>query len=210
MTRILIADDHAIVRSGIRGVLSDQPGWEIVGEAENGKQAVDLAAEVRPDIAVLDYQLPLMNGIDATRAIRVCSPKTEVLIFTMHESEFLLRDLLDAGARGYLLKSDAERFLIMAIEALERHKPFFTDSVSEVLLEAYMTKSGYATQPLTTRERSVIQLIAEGHGNKKVAEILGISLKTVEAHRSTAMRKINATSTPALVRYTIRHKLIEP
>ena len=210
MTRILIADDHDVVRSGVCAILADQPGWEVVAEAEDGRQAVELAAETQPDIVVLDYQLPLLNGIDATREIRARSPKTEVLIFTMHESETLLRDMLEAGARGYLLKSDARRFLIAAVESLAHHKPFFTGSVSEALLEAYLSKGGPRAGALTGRERGVVQFIADGHTNKEIAKLLGITLKTVETHRSSAMRKINVTSTATLVRYAIRNKLVDP
>jgi DNA-binding NarL/FixJ family response regulator len=210
MTRILIADDHAVVRSGVRAILTDRSDWEVVAEAEDGQQAVELADETNPDVAVLDYQLPRMNGVDATREIRARHPNTEVLIFTMHDSEPLIRDLLQAGARGYLLKSDAKSFLIAAVESLSRHKPFFTGRVSETLLDAYVSKGFPAGGVLTGRERSVVQLIAEGHSNKQVAQILGISLKTVETHRSSAMRKINATSTATLVRYAIRNRLVEP
>ena len=131
MTRILIADDHAVVRSGVRAILTDRSDWEVVAEAEDGQQAVELADETNPDVAVLDYQLPRMNGVDATREIRSRHPNTEVLIFTMHDSEPLIRDLLQAGARGYLLKSDAKSFLIAAVESLSRHKPFFTGRVSK-------------------------------------------------------------------------------
>ena len=161
-TRILIADDHDVVRSGLHAILSGQPGWEVVAEAEDGRQAVALAAETQPDVAIIDYQLPLMNGVDATREIRAFQPSTEVLIFTMHESEPLLRELLEAGARGYLHKSDARKFLIAAVEALSHHKPFFTGSVSETLLNAYLAKGHGADGVLTMRERSVVQLIAEG------------------------------------------------
>ncbi len=210
MKSILIADDHEVVRAGVCAILADQPGWEVVAEAGDGRQAVELAAETWPDIAVLDYQLPLLNGVDATREIRARSPKTEVLIFTMHESETLLRDLLEAGARGYLLKSDARRFLIMAVESLAHHRPFFTGSGSEALLEAYLSRGGLSGGPLTSRERGVVQLIAEGHSNKEVAHLLGIGLKTVETHRSSAMRKVDATSTAKLVRYAIRNKLVAP
>ena len=134
MTRILIADDHDVVRTGLRAILSGQSGWAVVAEAEDGRQAVDLAVETQPDVAILDCQLPVLNGVDATREIRAVQPQTEVLIFTMHESETLLRELLEAGARGYLLKSDARQFLIAAVEALAQHKPFFTGGVSETLL----------------------------------------------------------------------------
>jgi DNA-binding NarL/FixJ family response regulator len=209
MTRIMIADDHDVVRSGLRAILDGQPGWEVVGEAEDGRQAVEIAAEVAPDIAVLDYQLPLINGIEATRQIRAHCPRTEVLIFTIHDSELLIRELLQAGARGYLLKSDARKFLIAAIESLSAHKPFFTGKVSEALLETYLAKGEQSDGPLTARETSVIQLIAEGNSNKRIAEVLGISTKTVETHRASAMRKLNVSSTASLVRYAIRNKLVE-
>ena len=210
MTRILIADDHDVVRSGLSTILGGQPGWEVVAEAEDGRQAVQLAAETKPDVAILDYQLPSMNGVDATREIRAFQPQTEVLIFTMHESEPLVRELLEAGARGYLLKSDARRFLIAAVESLSRHKPFFTGRVSETLLNAYLAQGHVGDGVLTARERRVVQLIAEGHSNKETAQILGLNLKTVESHRSSAMRKVNANSTATLVRYAIRNKLVEP
>jgi DNA-binding NarL/FixJ family response regulator len=210
MTRILIADDHDVVRSGVCAILADQPGWEVVAEAADGRRAVELATETRPDIAVLDYQLPLLNGVDATREIRARSPRTEVLIFTMHESEALLHDLLVAGARGYLLKSDARQFLVPAVESLTHHRPFFTGSAAEPLVDAYLSRASSSGNALTGREREVVQLIAEGHGSKEVARLLGISLKTVETHRSSAMKKTNATSAIALVRYAIRNKLIEP
>lgn len=210
MTRILIADDHDVVRSGLRAILGDQPGWEVIAEAEDGRQAVELAVATQPDIAILDYQLPLMNGVDATRQIRALQPRTEVLIFTMHGSEPLIRELLEAGARGYLLKSDARRFLISAVETLARHQPFFTGQVSETLLAAYLAKGAASSDALSSRERGVVQLIAEGRTNKEVAQILGVNLKTVEAHRAAAMRKINGHSAADLVRYAIRNKMVEP
>jgi DNA-binding NarL/FixJ family response regulator len=210
MTRILIADDHDVVRSGLRAILGDQPGWEVVAEAEDGQQAVELAGSTQPDVAILDYQLPLMNGIEATRQIRAFQPRTEVLIFTMHGSEPLIRELLEAGARGYLLKSDARRFLIAAVEALARHQPFFTGPVSETLLSSYLANSHSQGDALSSRERGVVQLIAEGRTNKEVAQLLGINLKTVETHRAAAMRKINAHTSADLVRYAIRNKMVEP
>ena len=210
MTRILIADDHDVVRTGLRAILSGQSGWAVVAEAEDGRQAVDLAVETQPDVAILDCQLPVLNGVDATREIRSCQPRTEVLIFTMQESEPLLRELLEAGARGYLLKSDARQFLIAAVAALAQHKPFFTGGVSETLLKAYLSRGPACDGALTARERSVVQLIAEGHSNRAAAQILGVSQKTVEGHRAAAMRKAKVNSTAQLVRYAVRTRLVEP
>jgi len=208
MTRILIADDHDVVRSGVRSILEAQPGWEVVGEAGNGKEAVDQALATRPDIVVLDYALPVLNGIEATRQIRARVPGAEVLIFTMHDTATLVREVLEAGAKGFLLKSDARKFLIAAVESLAAHKPFFTGKVSEALLETYLAK-GTAASVLTSREKSVVQLIAEGQTNKRIAAVLSISLKTVETHRASALRKLNVDTTAALIRYAIRNKLVE-
>ena len=160
-------------------------------------------------MAILDYSLPLINGVEATRQIVARSPGIEILIFTMHDSETLIFDLLKAGARGYLLKSDAGRFLVSAIESLAAHKPFFTARVSETLLDSYLTRAGTAECILTPRERGVIQLIAEGHSNKQIANILTISVKTVETHRAAVMRKLNLSSAAGLVRYAVRNKIIE-
>ena len=207
MTRILIADDHDVVRSGLRSIL--EPRWQVVAEAANGREAVRRAIELKPDVAVLDYSLPLINGVEATRQIRARVPTVEVLIFTMHDSEELIRDLLEAGARGYLLKSDAKGFLVNAIESLAAHRPYFTARVSETLLESYLTRAPTTPTTLTSRERSVVQLIAEGHSNKQIASILSISVKTVETHRASAMRKLNVSSAAALVRYAVRNKIVE-
>ena len=209
MTRIMIADDHEVVRSGLRSILEAQPRWEVVGEAADGKEAIRKAIELKPEVAVLDYALPLVNGVEATRQIRARVPTVEVLIFTMHDNEKLIYDLLKAGARGYLLKSDAKHSLLASIESLSVHRPFFTAKVSETLLESYLTKAGTAENVLSSRERGVIQLIAEGNSNKQIANILNISVKTVETHRAAAMRKLNLTSAAALVRYAIRNKIIE-
>jgi DNA-binding NarL/FixJ family response regulator len=210
MIRILIADDHEVVRSGLRKILEAHPNWEVVAEASDGKDAINKAAETKPDVAVLDYSLPLINGIEATRQIRARLPKTEVLIFTMHDNEMLLQELLKAGARGYLLKSDAKRHLIGAIESLALHKPFFTAKVSEALLDSFLSQPSREGSTLTNRERGVVQLIAEGHSNKQIASILNISLKTVETHRAAIMRKLNLSSSALLVRYAIRNKIVEP
>ena len=209
MIRILIADDHDVVRSGLLKILESQARWEVVGEASDGKEAVAKALELKPDIAILDYALPLVNGVEATRQIRARLPRSEVLIFTMHDSETLIRDLLAAGARGFLLKSDASRFLLAAVESLALHKPFFTANVSEALLDSFLKRPGHAQSALTPRERGVVQLIAEGHSNKQIANVLNISLKTVETHRAAVMRKLNLPSAASLVRYAIRNQIIE-
>ena len=209
MIRILIADDHDVVRSGLRQILESQPTWEVVAEASDGKDAILRAIDTKPDVAVLDYSLPLVNGLEVTRQIRARLPKTEVLIFTMHDNETLIQELLKAGARGYLLKSDARRYLIGAIESLAVHKPFFTAKVSEALLDSFLTKPNREGSSLTNRERSVVQLIAEGHTNKQIAHILNISLKTVETHRASVMRKLNLSSSAGLVRYAIRNRIVE-
>jgi DNA-binding NarL/FixJ family response regulator len=186
-------------------------GWQVVAEVADGKAAIVKAFETKPDVAILDYAIPLVNGVEATRQIRKRNPQIEVLIFTMHDSEALVGEVLDAGARAYLLKSDAKQHLISAIEALAMHKPFFSGHVSEKLLESYLlTQKGKLGAVLSPRERIVVQLIAEGHTNKEISAILNLSIKTIESHRAAAMRKLNITSTAGIVRYAIRNKLIEP
>src|SRR3954453_8779339 len=209
MTRILIADDHQVVRLGLRTILEDQPGFEIVGEAENGQEAVRAAIETRPDVVILDYAMPVQNGVEATRAIRAKCPRSEVLIFTMHDSEDVVQDILAAGARGYLLKADANNHLIAAVQALGRHEAYISGKLSANLLDTLVTRrAGKARELLTPRERSVVQLIAEGNTNKNVCATLGVSLKTVESHRASAMRKLGLHSTADLVRYAVRNRLV--
>ena len=209
MTRILIADDHVVVRLGLRQIIETHSGWHVVAEAENGKDAIAKSLETKPDVAVLDYSLPLMNGCDATKQILARLPKTEILIFTMHDSECLFNELLRAGAHGYLLKTDARKYLIRAVETLAMHRPFFTGAASEVLLESYRRRPERVRSVLTDRERGVVQLIAEGNTNKQVANKLGISLKTVETHRASIMRKLNLLSSAALVRYAVRNNIVQ-
>jgi DNA-binding NarL/FixJ family response regulator len=213
--RILVADDHEVVRHGLRALLEAQPGWQVVAEAGTGREAVELAEQLRPDIAVLDVSMPELNGLEATRRIRKALPGTEVLVLTMHQTEQLLREALLAGARGYLLKTDAGDRLVAAVAMLAEHKPYFSAQVSEVLLHAYVRSTaspgdGGSTDALTAREREVVQLLAEGRNNKEVAEALAISYKTVETHRAAIMRKLSLRSLADLVRYAIRERIVEP
>ena len=207
MTRILIADDHEVVRAGLRALLSEQPNWQVVAEAADGKEAVAQALKTAPDVAIVDHRLPLLNGVEVTRQIRLRSPGTEVIIFTIQDNNDLIRDLLQAGALGYVLKSEAHRLLLAAVEMVAKHKPFFTGMVSETLRQSFLTKGNDG--PLSARERSVLQLIAEGHSNKTAASILNLSIKTVESHRAAIHRNLNIHSTAGLVRYAIRNKMIE-
>ena len=210
MVRILIADDHDVVRSGLRRVLEAQPGWEVVAEAADGRDAVGKARATKPDVAVLDCMMPLLNGVEATRQIRARVPETEVLVFTLHEGERLIEEILKAGARGYVLKSDVSGHLINAVQALAEHKPFFTSSVSETLLASFLTAQRDDEVRFTDEDRTVVRLIAEGHSNREVAEFLDIARKTVDSRRTAIMRKLKLPSAAALVRYAIRIGLIEP
>jgi DNA-binding NarL/FixJ family response regulator len=198
-----------LIRYGLRRIIEDQPGWEIVGEAADGKEAVRLAIDTKADVAVLDYGLPFLNGIEATRQIRKRSPNTEVLIFTMHENDALIGGLIRAGAHGYVLKSDGNQQLLNAIKALGSHRSFLAN-VSERLLEPFRRARSGKISAITSRERNVLQLIAEGHTNKQIAALLNIGVKTVETHRAAIMRKLNLSSSAALVRYAVRNKIVEP
>ena len=214
MLRILLADDHDIVRRGMKELLEEQVGWSVCAEAANGRAAVELALVHRPQVAVLDLSMPELNGLEATRRIKEALPETEILIFSMHESEELIRDVLAAGARGYLLKSDASRQLVPAVESLARHQPFFSGRVSEVVLGGFLhpeplRTSSPAGERLTSREREIVQLLAEGQSNKQIATKLDLSVKTVETHRTSAMRKLGLKSLPDLVRFAIRNQIVQ-
>jgi len=211
MVRILIADDHDVVRAGLRAVLEARQEWTVVGEARDGQSAIDLAIRTKPDVVILDYSMPLVNGGEATRRIRARLPATEVLIFTVHDSETLLREVLQAGARGYLHKSEAQCHLMAAIASLAAHRPFMSASASETLVRAYIAnRDAAALAPLTSHEKRVVQLIAEGQPNRRISDLLGVSVKTVESHRASAMAKLSLSSTAALIRYALRNKLVEP
>jgi len=210
--RILVVDDHAVVRRGVRSLLESHEGWEVCGEATTGRDAVEQSRRLRPDVVVMDLSLPELNGLDATRHILKDAPETEVLVLTMHQSEELARDVLQAGARGYVLKSDADENLIAAVESLRQHKPFLTPTVTEFVLDGYIRDGADqdASRRVTAREREIIQLIAEGKSNKNAAAALKISVKTIEAHRANIMRKLHLRSVSDLVRYAIRNKIVQP
>jgi DNA-binding NarL/FixJ family response regulator len=211
--RILIADDHELFRRGLAAELTQVPGWVVAGEAANGRDAVELAAALKPDIVVLDLTMPELNGLEAARKIISVNPTVRVLILTAHESEQLVREVLSAGAQGYVLKSDAGRILIAALQALLDGRSFFTSNVARMVLDGYLrSESRDASTPetLSAREREIVQLLAEGNSNKDIARALKISVKTTETHRSNIMRKMGFGSLPELVRYAIRNKIIEP
>jgi len=221
-TRILVADDHEIVRRGLKALLEAQPEWEVVAEAVTGREAVEKAKQTTPDVAILDVGMPDLNGLEATRQVLKALPSTEVLILTMHENEQIVREVLDAGARGYVLKSDAGRDLVAAVEALCQHRTFFSSKVSDMLLNSYLrhadrsADSGLAVATesprsrLTAREREIVQLLAEGKSNKEVAAALNISIKTAETHRTNIMNKLDLRSITELVRYAVRNNIVEP
>lgn len=208
--RILLADDHEMVRKGLRATIEAHRGWEVCGEARTGREAVAKARELRPDVVVMDFAMPELNGMEATRQIRAAVPRAEVLILSMHESERLVREMLAAGARGYILKTDAGEFLVAALEALSEHKPYFTPKVSAVVLQGYLNPEPQPSSELTPREREIVQLIAEGKATKEVAEALGISVKTAETHRTNLMRKLSLHSAADVVRYAIRNQIVQP
>jgi len=212
--RILVADDHEVVRHGVRALLEARPGWQVVAEAVDGREAVEKSKRLQPDVIILDIGMPGLNGLDAARQILKAAPKSGILILTMHESEQVVREVLAAGARGYVLKSDAGRDLVNAVEAVGRQRIFFTSSVAQVVLKRSLGRPGDG-QPapaepvsLTHREREVVQLLGEGKSNKEVADILGISVRTAETHRSNIMHKLECGSLSDLVRYAIRNHII--
>ena len=214
--RILVADDHDLMRRGIKTLLESHAGWEVCGEAKTGREAVDKVEELKPDIIILDISMPDLNGVEAARRIRKTSAGTEILILSMHYSDQLIREIVDAGVRGYIMKSDSDRDLIVAVETLAKHKPFFTSHATEVILSNFNASRPAIALPelinkrLTSREREIVQLLAEGNSNKDIARALKISVKTTETHRSNIMRKMGFGSLPELVRYAIRNKIIEP
>jgi DNA-binding NarL/FixJ family response regulator len=213
--RILVADDHDIIRRGLKDLLSAKPGWEVCAEARTGKEAVTLAEELKPQIVVMDISMPDLNGLEAARRIHKALPKTGILILTMHFTDQLVREVVEAGARGYILKSDADRDLVTAVDSISKRRTFFTSKASEMLLGDFSLQSSRvepklpARNRLTAREREIVQLLAEGKSSKEVAVALGISVKTAETHRANIMRKLEIHSVSELVRYAIKNQIIE-
>lgn len=209
--RILLADDHDVVRRGLREILEEQPGWIVCGEAVDGREAVEMALTLAPEIVVLDLAMPLLNGLEATRLIKRALRKTEVLILSMHNSEQMMREVLNAGALGYLLKTDTERRIKAAIETLALHKPFLTGRVTEDGLDLTLAASrgGSVSDPLTAREREIVRLLSNGRSNRLISSDLGISIKTVETHRTNIMRKLGTNSVAQVVRYAMRNNLAQ-
>jgi DNA-binding NarL/FixJ family response regulator len=211
--RIVIADDHEIFRRGLAAELSQVTGWVVAAQAANGRQAVELAAEIKPDLVVMDLTMPELHGLEAARRIIAADPAARILILTAHESEQLVREVLSAGARGYVLKSDAGRILVTALQELLEGRMFFTSNVARIVVDGYLRNEGSEADgdtALSAREREIVQLLAEGNSNKDIARALSISVKTAETHRSNIMRKMGFDSLPELVRYAIRNKIIEP
>jgi len=215
--RILIADDHDLMRRGLRALLESHPGWAICAEAHTGREAVAKAEELKPDIAILDITMPELNGVEAARRILKSSPNTEILVLSVHYSDQLIRDILDAGVRGYIVKSDSDRDLNIAVEALSNHKPFFTPRATELILSNFNNRGSSSSdvpetigERLTSREREIVQLLSEGKSSKEVASVLSISVKTAETHRANIMRKLEIHSVSELVRYAVRNQIIEP
>ena len=213
--RILVADDHDIIRRGLKQLLTSRPGWEVCGEAKTGREAVALAEQLKPEIVVLDISMPELNGLEAARRIHKLLPKTGILFLTLHFSDQLLRDIVEAGARAYIMKSDADRDLVSAVEALANHRTFFTACAAEMLLNGFTIQNSvpdpeaHLRNRLTSREREIVQLLAEGKSSKEVAVALGISVKTAETHRANIMRKLEIHSVSEVVRYAVKNQIIE-
>jgi len=212
--RVLLVDDHDVVRRGLRALIEAHGGWEISGEAKSGREAIEKTHKLKPDIVVLDFGIPDMNGLEVARRILRTRPETHVLVVTMYESEDVIGDILRAGIRGFVLKSDAGRELVAALEALGQNKPYFTPRVAQMVLDGFLTQVAPAhlgrtiRNRLSPREREVVQLLAEGKSNKEIASRLHISVKTVEAHRSNVMHKLDLHSISQITRYAIRNRLI--
>jgi DNA-binding NarL/FixJ family response regulator len=209
--RLMLVDDHEVVRKGIRALVETRPEWTLCAEVGDGMEALKVAKEVQPDLITLDISMPNVSGLDLILQIKRDLPRTEILVLTMHESERIMAQALRAGARGYLLKTESGDRLLEALAALSRHQPYFSSLVSETLLKSYLGAGSAEEEfePLTSRERQTVKLVAEGNSNKKIAMILNVSIKTVETHRASAMRKIGASSSADLTLYAARNELVQ-
>lgn len=214
--RILIADDHDLMRRGVKALIQSHPGWEICGEAHTGREAVSKVEELKPDVLVLDISMPDLNGLEAAKRIRKASPNVEILVLSVHYSDRLIRDILKIGVRGYMVKADSDRDLVIAVETLANHRPFLTPRATELILTNFNEGGSTGEVPeavgdrLTSREREIVQLLAEGKSSKEVAASLCISVKTAETHRANIMRKLQMHSVSELVRYAVRNQIVEP
>jgi DNA-binding NarL/FixJ family response regulator len=206
--RVLLAEDHPIVRRGIRALLESQ-GYEVCAETSDGRAAAECAGHEKPDVAILDYMMPQLNGIEAARQIRDASPTTQILMFTQYDDEDLVREALQAGARAFVNKSEADEHLLQALSALVQGRSYFSSKVSDAMLASFVDHSGGASPKLTPREREVVQLIAEAHNSKDIANVLNVSVKTVDTHRGSAIRKLGVKNVSGLVRYAMRHRMIQ-
>jgi DNA-binding NarL/FixJ family response regulator len=209
MIRILLADDHTMVRQGFRLILSQQGDMEIIGEAGNGQDAIELAEKLQPDVVVMDIAMPELNGIEATRRVLISAPRSRVLALSMHKDSVYVREVLRAGARGYLLKDSVDHDLVSAVRAVARGEGYLSPGVSEAVLSDYRRHVTDPLDLLTPREREVLHYIADGKTNKEIATILKLSVYTVDAHRSRIMEKLNLHSTGELVRFAVRNGLID-
>jgi DNA-binding NarL/FixJ family response regulator len=213
--RVLVADDHEVVREGVRALIARQPDMEVCGLASTGREAVELSGNTSPDVVVLDLTMPELDGLDVIRQIRKALPDTEVAVFSAHPPDELIEEVFDAGAKSYIEKTSAGEDLLAAIRSLAEHKPFFTSQTSEILFAKFLVP-GAKKQPdrkeqkLTVREREIVRLLAQSSSNKDIATTLGISIRTVETHRATLMHKLGVHSVAGVVRYAIRHHIIEP
>jgi len=214
--RILIADDHELIRRGVRTLLEAEPGWKVVAEARDGEEAFEKAKETKPEIVVLDIGMPRLSGLEAAQRLKRILPQVKVLMLTVHESERLAWEVLNAGARGYVTKSDTARDLVIAIEALRRDKTFFTPRIDRIIRDSFLdgrpsqkAKEKQGKQ-LTSRQREIVQLLAEGKTSKEVSALLNLSAKTVETHRANIMKRLSCHSVSDLVRYAIRNNIVQP
>ncbi len=207
--QVLIVDDHPLIRQGMRSLL-EKHGFTVVGEAADGREATQLAQELEPDVAVLDLAMPLLNGLDAAREITRTSRRTKTILVTIHTADQYVLEALQAGVRGYVLKSQATAELVQAIQEVIRGGRYLSPGISEAVVQAYLAKTDLPADPLTPREREVLQLIAEGKTTKDIAGLLGVSVKTIESHRVRLMEKLDIRQTAGLVRYAIRRGLIQP